>query len=350
MTATAPTDAHHTLAMPDSAADASKLSRPAQLLLVRLLASAAAKRPPTRAAVLKDLRKLLPELPEDDLTAFHQQLAAAGLADAGALRLTEAGRAHALSMLGLGALPAKPTWKSLLDQHLFPLAAGVAPDARETRQKLRTAGFLKSYLVRKHYGLTGGPTAPLAKVLEALACRELGFPEYSDLKSVQAAVLSRLVGSAAEPLKLKDLEKQVPRTALGVSNDKPDTLRGAVIRRWLAGGSSDGAVRPSSVIGLTREPAPSTSAPSPPPRSGPRGRHPPPGGSATTRSSSPAPGGSSNRSRTRRRACRRRRRSTCPPLSSGSSRPTARACSASAGPTWSPRWTRRTSASPRRAT
>jgi hypothetical protein len=241
VTATAPTDAHHTLEMPDSAADASKLSRPAQLLLVRLLASAAAKRPPTRAAVLKDLRKLSPELPEDDLTGFHQQLAAAGLADSAALRLTAAGRAHALSMLGLGALPAKPTWKSLLDQHLFPLAAGVAPDARETRQKLRTAGFLKSYLVRKHYGLTGGPTAPLAKVLEALACRELGFPEYSDLKSVQAAVLSRLVGSAAEPLKLKDLEKQVPRTALGVSNDKPDTLRGAVIRRWLAGGSSDGA-------------------------------------------------------------------------------------------------------------
>jgi hypothetical protein len=163
------------------------------------------------------------------------------LAEKGALHLTEAGRAHALSMLGLGALPAKPTWKSLLDQHLFPLAAGVAPDARETRQKLRGAAFLKSYLVRRHYGLTAGPAAPLSKVLEALACRELGFPELTDLKSVQAAVLSRLVGSAAESLKLKDLEKQLPRTAMGVNNDKPDTLRGAVIRQWLAGESPDGA-------------------------------------------------------------------------------------------------------------
>src|SRR5206468_634924 len=105
--------------------------------------------------------KLSPELSEDDLRAHQQELAAAGLAEAGALRLTEAGRAHALSMLGLGALPARPTWKSLLDKHVFPLAAGVAPDARETRQKLTGAAFLKGYLVRRHYGLTAGPTSPL---------------------------------------------------------------------------------------------------------------------------------------------------------------------------------------------
>ena len=240
MTATATTDTHHAGTMTDSASAASWLSRPAQLLLVRLLASAEAKRPPTRAAVLKDLRKLQSELSDEDLATLLQQLAGAGLTKSDALRLSEAGRAHALSMLGLGALPAKVTWKSLLNQHLFPLAAGVAPDARETRQKLSRAPFLKSYLVHRHYGLKTGPNSPLSKVLERIACRELGFPDLSDLKSVQAAVLSRLVGSL-EALKRKDLEKQVPRTALGVTNDKPDTLRGAVIRRWLAGESSDGA-------------------------------------------------------------------------------------------------------------
>ena len=135
MTATASTDTHHALATTDfaAAADASQLGRPAQSRLVRLLASAAAKLPPTRAAILKDLRKLLSELSDEDLTTLHQQLAAAGLAEFGALRLTDAGRAHGLSMLGLGALPAKPTWKSLLDQHLFPVAAGVAAELpRET--------------------------------------------------------------------------------------------------------------------------------------------------------------------------------------------------------------------------
>ena len=74
-----------------------------------------------------------------------------------------------------------------------------------------------------------------------LACKELGFPELSDLKSLEAAVLSRLVGSAGERLKLKDLEKPLLRTAMSVADDKPDTLRGAVIRRWLAGESPGGA-------------------------------------------------------------------------------------------------------------
>lgn len=212
-----------------------ELSRPAELLLVRLLASASAKRAPTPVALTKDLNALLPQpVSAEGLHRLLRELADSDLAELKPLRLTDRGRAQALVMLGLEALPPKSTWKTLLHQHVFPVAAGVPTTDCETRHKLKTAGYLKGYLIRQRYALDAGPVTPMAKLLEALACKELGFPEITDLKSLQAAVLSRLVGSA-QALKPKELEKQLPRVAMGTTSDTPDELRKAVLRKWLAG-------------------------------------------------------------------------------------------------------------------
>ncbi len=74
-----------------------------------------------------------------------------------------------------------------------------------------------------------GPT--LANVLDALACKELNFPDLTDLKEVKAAVLSRLAGSA-ERLPLDELATQLPRVVLGTPRGGLAAFRQVALAEW----------------------------------------------------------------------------------------------------------------------
>jgi hypothetical protein len=220
-----------TVAPPAQAADV--VPSPADLLLVRLLP--ATKRPPSAGQVRTGLARFF----RRPLTAEQWQevigrLRADGLLEPKGLRLTEAGRSRALAFLGVNELPSRAQWKNIQARYLVPKALGLAPDAEDTRKQLRKKDGLASLLLKRQFRLPAGTGSSLGSVLEALACKELGFAHATSLKDLKAAVLSRLLGSE-ERLSDEQLAKQLPRVLLGASRGGVDGLRDKVLRGWADG-------------------------------------------------------------------------------------------------------------------
>jgi hypothetical protein len=189
-------------------------TRTAGLFLVRLLAAGKTRLRP--AAVRQDVSKLFSSPPTgEEWEAVEGELAAAGLLTASPLRLTEPGRAQALAFLGLESLPPRSTWKTIQSRYLVPKALGVGPAAADTRNRLQGEDGLAAFLLRAHFDLPPGAQT-LAKAVDALARK----------------TLSDLAGSP-QPLTLKQLKKQLPRTVTGARGGGVNGLREAVLRRWL---------------------------------------------------------------------------------------------------------------------
>src|ERR1700730_6616563 len=95
------------------------LSRTAELLLVRLLVIG--KSSPGPKKLRDELGRLGASLSsDDDVTVLRASRQSAGLLENGRrLELTEAGRARALQVLGIAALPPRVTWPQLRDRHLI---------------------------------------------------------------------------------------------------------------------------------------------------------------------------------------------------------------------------------------
>jgi hypothetical protein len=85
-------------------------------------------------------------------------------------------------------------------------------------------------------------------VLEALACKQLGFPDETKLEAVRDRVLCRLLGTH-EPLPREDLGKQMVRQAADARRADLAAVREAVLRDWLAGSTS----QPTAANGQARE-------------------------------------------------------------------------------------------------
>jgi hypothetical protein len=216
------------------------------------------KRPPKKPPALPaKVRLELAAFCRDGLTEDHFQatlndLAAAGCYDPLTLGLTETGRARALKVLGLEALPAKPTWANLLAKYLLPQALEVPPDATDTLKQIAKADGLAALMLRRKHGVSVPGGANVTKTTEALACQHvcqaLGLPPAADWKSLQTAVLGHLVG--APELTAKQVKTQVPRLALGVPDTKMPNLVAAVVRDWLDAGPA-----PASAPAPALEPA-----------------------------------------------------------------------------------------------
>jgi hypothetical protein len=210
----------------------------ADLVLVRL--AVPAKKPPAPSAVRKDVGKLVRgrELTADEFVALRDDLVAAGaLAPAarGSARLTDAGRGRALAFLGISEFPPRTTWRAVQAKSLFPKAVGLSAAAAA---RLDKEDKLAAFLLKRTYGLPSGTGDSLQQAMESLACREAGFPEESSLKGLLRAALCRVL-RADERLTLDQVKKQLPRAVMGTPDGKPDTLRAAVIREWLAGSRLD---------------------------------------------------------------------------------------------------------------
>jgi hypothetical protein len=201
-----------------------------ELLLVRLLLPA--RRAPAPARVRADVARFFGNAPSDE----RWQDTIDGLVHAGLLatkpwRLTEAGRSRALDFLGIRELPPRCNWGTIQAKFLVPKALGLAPTATETVKRIAKGESLAALLLKRRFGLGLGPSPSFGEVLEALACRELGFPEASSLGEVKRLVLARLIGSD-EGLSDDALRKALPRVLLGASTGGIRGLRGALLHGW----------------------------------------------------------------------------------------------------------------------
>jgi hypothetical protein len=205
------------------------------LLLVRLLAPT--KRPPAPCQLRKDLEKLTgAALTPDKFTELLGRLGAGGLVVVKPARLTEKGKSRALDFLGVDKLPPKVNWKLLQARYLAAKALGFPIGDAANGKRLRKAENLVALLLKQQYQLPAGSGESLTKAMNALACRELGFPEEATLEGVMLRVLSRFIG-AEEKLPADKLKTQLPRVVAGTSDSMLPAIRQAVIRRWASGGS-----------------------------------------------------------------------------------------------------------------
>jgi hypothetical protein len=217
------------------------ISRVGNLILVRLLT--AGRRAPSPKKLKDDLARFFKFPPtEEQWQPYFQELEQAGMLELRPYRLTDTGREAALEFLGLRELPPRTTWNTLRTRYLVPKALGLPDSSPETLKRISRKPNLEAVLLAARYDLPAGAAASLKSAVEALACKELGFPDETSVEAVKARVLSKLLGTD-ERLPLKEIQKQLPRVAVGARNSKPEALRDALLQRWA---DPSGAARPAA--------------------------------------------------------------------------------------------------------
>ncbi len=196
----------------------------ADLILARLLP---AKTSIASTRLRADLASFFRELPPTaDLAAALAALRAEGLVAPRGQLLTDAGRARALLFLGVERVPGRGDWVAVKAKCLLPKALGGAAP--------RDAKALAALLLKRKLALPVGTGATLGAVFEAIACRELGFPDHTSLKALVPVLLGRAVG-ADVPLGGRDAEAVVPRTLLKATGRGAAGFRHAALADWVAG-------------------------------------------------------------------------------------------------------------------
>jgi len=202
----------------------------ADLVLVRM--ALPSKRPVGPSALRRDVGKLLKaDLSAAEFDDLRNDLAAAGFLTKGnrnMFALTESGRERALRFLGATELPARANWSTIITKFLFPKAAGLTPDAAD---KLDTGDKLAAFILKQKYDLATAPGSTVNQAVEAVACKQLGFPDETSLDGLMCAVLSRLMGT--ERLTKEILVKQLPVFETGLTTTDIDAVRQRVISNWL---------------------------------------------------------------------------------------------------------------------
>lgn len=200
----------------------------ADLLLVRMgLPNPAPKK------VRGDIGKLLgADITAAELADLRNELASAGFLAKGQrnkFALTDAGHERALRFLGVAELSPGMNWSTVIAGHLFPKAAGLSPDAAA---KLDNGDKLAAFILKRKYGLGAGAGSTVSRVAEAVACKELGYPNETTLAGLLCAVLSRRMGSGR--LTKEQLVKQLPLFETGLTASSADAARRKVVRDWLS--------------------------------------------------------------------------------------------------------------------
>ncbi|MDB5306937.1 MAG: hypothetical protein JWO38_1139 [Gemmataceae bacterium] len=227
-------------ALPPPAPDPPQGGPLANLILVRLLA--AGKTPPALNFVRKQVGDLFPHPPaEERFGDAVRGLRAAGLLPPRGQRLTPAGRARALAYLGVTDLPPRCTWPVLQSRFLVPKALGLAPGSDEAGQLADGKTFVPRLLKRELRLPVGTRNTPRS-VLEAIVCRELGFPDLVSVDALVEAVTSKVLG-LADPLPRKKAEEILPRKLLGAKTGGTEGARRAVLGRLTA---PDGPALPAA--------------------------------------------------------------------------------------------------------
>jgi len=203
----------------------------ADLVLVRM--SLPSKKPVPPSTVREDVGKLLDAgLSAAEFDDLRSELASAGFLTKGkrnSYAITDAGRERSLQFLGITEIPPRTNWSTVIAKYLFPKAAGLSAN---TAGKLDNGDRLAAFVLRRKYELSAGAGSTINQVLEAVACKELGFSDETTLDGLLCAVVSRLLGS--ERLTKEKLVKQLPLFETGLTAASADAVRRKVVRDWLA--------------------------------------------------------------------------------------------------------------------
>ncbi len=240
-------------------------SRIADLITVRLAIGDGA----TRAEVMRDLRTVMrPELApaawrvaaEADIANL---LAADLIAETRArLKATGAGRDQAARFLG-GAVPSKSSWIDVRDGALTACALGLSAGDRSSLKAIATPDGLRALIVQRAFAISDAKPLSLAKLRGFLAVKALERAFGNKIKSG----LGSGSGLAAKPSRL--LAGQLSKTPrdfgsdsrliaalaaehLGTANSETETLRLAVLRRFI---SASKASQPREPTGPAMPPA-----------------------------------------------------------------------------------------------
>jgi hypothetical protein len=199
------------------------------LLLLRLLP--ATRKPPVAGIVRKTLDAVLAaRLSSEEFDDLVRQARSDGLLAQG-LRLTDAGRARALAILGLDAAPPRLQWRTIQSRYLTPLALGLPVPA--PGEKSLTGDQVKVQAMARRLGLSVRRTATVQNLMTALVGKDLGFPDETDWKRMLRRALSRRL-NAGEVLTTKEIQKQFPRVTLDLPPTRKNPLPARLIRDYLA--------------------------------------------------------------------------------------------------------------------
>jgi hypothetical protein len=212
------------------------LSRPASLepaaqaILLRLLPPT--KSPPSPGVVNTTCNKLFRQpLSKEEWRAVTEKLRQSDLLESKGMRLTPAGRQHALEFLGLTELPPKTTWSTIQAQFLLPYALRAKDLPEKERKRLNTQDRLAALLLSRKLRLPTGADANVKLALESLVCQKLGFHNLCSLEALKEEILNQHLQSP-ERLTSKQLLKQVPRIELGAKKDGLPPLRDIALAGW----------------------------------------------------------------------------------------------------------------------
>jgi hypothetical protein len=207
----------------------------ADLVLVRM--TLPGKNPVGPKDLRRDVGKLLGfEFSVAQLDDVRKELADAGFLTKGkrqTFTLTDSGRERALRFLGIEELPPRTNWSLAVSRYLFPKATGLSAEAAA---KLDSGDKLAAFILKRKYELTGEAGSTVSQVLEAVACKELGFSGETTLNGVLCFVLNRLIGS--DGLAKDKLAQQLPLFETGLTSIKADAVRNTIVRDWLGGAPS----------------------------------------------------------------------------------------------------------------
>jgi hypothetical protein len=118
----------------------------------------------------------------------------------------------------------------LIAKHLLPKVAGLTDDEAA---KLDSGDKLAALVLKRKFGLPAEAGSTVSQVLEAVACKHLGFEQETTLEGLLSAVLSKLIGS--DRLTRKELVKQLPLFETGMADGSADAARCALVREGLRG-------------------------------------------------------------------------------------------------------------------
>ena len=131
----------------------------------------------------EDVGKLLDSgLSAAEFDDLRSELASAGFLTKGkrnSYALTDAGRERSLHFLGIAEFPSRTNWSTVIAKYLFPKAAGLSANAAA---KLDNGDKLAAFILKRKYGLSAGAGSTINQVLEAVVCKELGFPDETTLE------------------------------------------------------------------------------------------------------------------------------------------------------------------------
>jgi hypothetical protein len=205
------------------------------LILARLLTTKSSIAPKKLRADLAPLFASPPSAERLDETL--KALRAASLITPRGYRATGAGQAHALSYLGVAVLPPRANWGMVKAKFLLPKALGLSPTSADDAKVFSKPDKLAPLLLKRKLGLPVGTPTTLGGVFEAIACRELGYPDHTTLKSLIPHLLGKAIGSD-ESINGDNAKAVVPRVLLDVRGKGMEGLR-AVALKTLTGATTD---------------------------------------------------------------------------------------------------------------